>query len=279
MFNCITCNKSFTTNQSLNYHTNKQVCNTNNIFKCNCGKQYKSQKWYDKHINICENKVAPKLSQNSPKLSQNSPKLSKTTEYTSDNKYPNNDCPHCGKHYIHSRNIPRHIRLNCKKVTTLTTTNNQPSSNTNINNGTINQIVTNNNIVLSNFGDPDIDYLTNSMKRELCGRGYSCIQAILQEICFNDNHPENKTIRIKSEKRNEIEIYKNNKWNRDSIENGVTELIKLAFDLLDDFVETNGLTSRCKRKINEFCQKYDADLDDIQNRLNKTIAFLCKTNR
>jgi hypothetical protein len=56
-------------------------------------------------------------------------------------------------------------------------------------------------------------------------------------------------------------------------------LIKLAFDLLDDFVETNGLTSRCKRKINEFCQKYDADLDDIQNRLNKTITFLCKTNR
>jgi hypothetical protein len=73
--------------------------------------------------------------------------------------------------------------------------------------------------VLSNFGDPDIDYLTNSMKRELCGRGYSCIQAILQEICFNDQHPENKNIRIKSEKRNEIEIYKNNKWNRDSIEN------------------------------------------------------------
>jgi hypothetical protein len=273
-FKCELCNITLSSNRNLQNHIKTQTCLVKlNIFKCNCGKEYKSVKWYDKHINTCKYELS-KVAEMLPNVAEMLPNVAENNY----SKYPNNDCPNCGKHFKLSNSIPRHIRINCKKVTTLTTTNNQPSSNINntninINNGTIN------NIVLSNFGDPDIDYLTNSMKRELCSRGYSCIQAILQEICFNDNHPENKTIRIKSEKRNEIEIYKNNKWNRDSIENGVTELIKLAFDLLDDFVETNGLTSRCKRKINEFCQKYDADLDDIQNRLNKTITFLCKTNR
>jgi hypothetical protein len=218
-FKCELCNITLSSNRNLQNHIKTQTCLVKlNVFKCNCGKEYKSVKWYDKHIITCENKGnqtlsqnSPKLSQNSPKLSQNSPKLSQNSPKTSYNKYPNNDCPYCGKHYTHSRNIPRHIRISCKKVSTLTNT--QESSNVNINNinninNTTNiQVNNTNNFVLNNFGHENLSHLTVDDKVEICSNYMDVIANTVTKIYFDPDHPENHTVRMKSEKNKQMYVY------------------------------------------------------------------------
>jgi hypothetical protein len=59
---CKSCDKQFSRKQTFDKHTLNQACIVKlNVFKCNCGKEYKSVKWYDKHIITCDNKGNQKV--------------------------------------------------------------------------------------------------------------------------------------------------------------------------------------------------------------------------
>jgi hypothetical protein len=213
---CKSCDKQFSRKQTFDKHTLNQACIVKlNVFKCNCGKEYKSKKWYDKHINTCNNKDSqslPKSSQSLPKSSQSLPKSSQIIN----NKYHNNDCPYCGMHFASYKNIARHIRLSCKKVTTLTNTqeltniNNTTNSNTNSNNTTniqVNNTINTNNFVLNNFGHENLSHLTVDDKVDICSNYMDVIANTVTKIYFDPDHPENHTVRMKSEKNKQMYVY------------------------------------------------------------------------
>ena len=97
---------------------------------------------------------------------------------------------------------------------------------------TINNINTiNNNIVvtaglnkdLKNFGFENMDALPVSLVRDLFMD--LKFRDLLENLHCDPDYPENHNIRIKSIKRNVMEVYRNDKWDIVSFVNGLNELL------------------------------------------------------
>jgi hypothetical protein len=205
-FKCKSCNISLSSNRNLQKHIANEGCFGK--LKCNCGKEYKIKKWYEKHILLC-NVDSTDIQPDSTDIQPDSTEIQ--PDSTETKKYPNNDCPYCKKHFKQIQGVSRHVLYRCKKVTTLTTTNNQPSSNTNIRlySGTINQIVTNNNnnFVLNNFGHENLSHLTVDDKVDICSSYMDMFTNSVEKTYFDPEHPENHTVMIKSEKNKQMFVY------------------------------------------------------------------------
>jgi hypothetical protein len=199
-FNCITCNKDFSCNRNLQRHVNSAVCLDKPYeLKCNCGKEYKIKKWYDKHILLCyvdSTEIQPDSTEIQPDSTEIQPDSTETK------KYPNNDCPYCKKHFKQIQGVSRHVLYRCKKVTTLTTTNNTTN---NTNNGTIH--INNNNYVLNNFGNENLSHLTVDDKVEICSSYMNMFTNAVEKTYFDPEHPENHTVMVKSEKNKQMFVY------------------------------------------------------------------------
>jgi len=110
-----------------------------------------------------------------------------------------------------------------------------------INNTTNNQQINNinvslpNNIKLRDFGKENMaalpDSLISSLFMDLRFR------EILANLHCDPNYPENQNVRIKSAKRNTMEIYRNNKWDIMTFAKGLTELLLQGHKIFKTYYE------------------------------------------
>jgi hypothetical protein len=291
MFSCDICSKEFKRKQHLEYHLVNNVCiNTKKILlKCTiCDKGYSNQKWLDKHTVNC----TISTNQHSP---QNSAQIDKPLV---------NTCELCNKTFSDSYCLKRHVAKFCKvkKLTNINesskdilieeqikfmkeqqeliyklmdkignTTNNVNSNNT----------VTQ-NIQLNGFGEEDLSFLTDNMKAMICNTVYGSVAKCIEIIHMDDSRPENKTMRIKSRKRNEIEKYngKKKKWEICDLMEGVKDLIGHNYDRVLGFYDDSKVKSKMSTsKINRF-DKFIEDMDDelpeVMSRLETDAKKLIK---
>jgi hypothetical protein len=177
------------------------------------------------------------------------------------------DCEHCGKQFNTYQSRWRHMK-SCKALSEVSNQKDveiqklierieelerhQTQPTTNITNNTTNNIKnTHNNIHIHvrDFGEENISYLP----KELLSHCFVTkdIVRLLKKIHCDKEHPENHNIRVKSQKRNQIETREDNRWMikdeddalTDCIQNGYRILVRHGFrhknEIIDEELDKN----------------------------------------
>ena len=144
---------------------------------------------------------------------------------------PTNSCTYCNKQLASRSGKSQHQKIcnanpsNMSVQSTFNTshvtiTNNHDNS---VDNSVTN--VTNNNVVnlTVNFGGEEIGYLLNNDDTRVRS-ALSCILDAIDLVHFNDDHPENQTVRKLDKKSNMMEIKKNDVWEHESCAVGIPKL-------------------------------------------------------
>jgi len=166
------------------------------------------------------------------------------------------DCPCCNKQFNNKSSMYRHKKI-CDKNPTMQLEelkiriNEIEAKNklfeekcknmANITNNT--QINIHNNINIRNFGNENISHLPNEFL-SWCFANKDIVK-LMENIHCDKEHPENHNIRVKSQKRKQIETRENDRWAvkdeddalAECIENGYRILVRHAWKHKDDIIE------------------------------------------
>lgn len=164
-------------------------------------------------------------------------------------KSKTHNCKYCGKSFMHATSMYKHQRKYCKKRcdspinnTKIASEQNKdekieeltsqvhsllqmlmessinskmaPSTTTNITNHIVNNQFNNNtqlqiNNQINNYGNEDTSYITKERYKEILKNPFTGLSKLINEVHFNDEHPENKNLCIPNKKQPYIEFYDN----------------------------------------------------------------------
>ena len=197
------------------------------------------------------------------------------------------DCDYCNMKFNHSSARSRHKKI-CKhkppdEITLLKNTvenlvskideqqsqinklESQPKNTTN-NNTQINNVSNNvsiNCVKLRDFGRENMDAIPESLVSSLfCELRF---RELLAQLHCDPNFPENQNIRIRSIKRNTMEIFRNNKWDILTFSKGLNELLLQGHKIFSEY---------CTKDKNRIIQE---DMDE--NELRDLISQLDKISK
>jgi len=163
------------------------------------------------------------------------------------------ECCFCDRHFNNKSNMFKHKKICKQKPKEITEhllklqeqiekqqeeidnlKNNTPS---NITNNTTNNTQNINITVpkLNNFGRENMEALPESLISSLFMD--LRFKELLANLHCDPNYPENQNIRIKSIKRNTMEIFRNNKWDIMTFTKGLTELLLQGHKIFKDYYE------------------------------------------
>ena len=171
-------------------------------------------------------------------------------------------CTYCNKKYSRLDNLNRHISNSCKKKKKFEKSQNEnlelkkiiknqskqinniekmlsvPNSTTNntMNNNYLHNTI-NNTININNYGEENLDMLTDEFKRQCVTRPYYALTKIIEKIHFNDEYPENKNIRLVNKRDNKVQILDNGKWNYRDKEEAIKYALDDSNEKLDNFCD------------------------------------------
>lgn len=137
------------------------------------------------------------------------------------------ECPNCHTIFNSKQSKCRHVKT-CAPVAvaTVNSHNTHSSHNTTTNSHNTNTVNnTNNNTVhvhINNFGEERMDYLTNEFITACFENGVNGVRTVLDKIYFNQEHPENHNVKLRSLNHAIAEVYKDHLW----IPNGLHETIE-----------------------------------------------------
>ena len=132
----------------------------------------------------------------------------------------------------------------------------QPTNITNNNNNTQINNVSINGVKLKDFGRENMDAVPNSLMSYLFME--LRFRDLLSQLHCDPNFPENQNIRIRSVKRNTMEIFRNNKWDIVSFSKGLQELLLQGHRIFKDFYKND------KERILD--EDMDEDMDEADLR-------------
>ena len=210
---------------------------------------------------IFPSKFTPKPSKFTPKPSkmaifEESPKMAIMPLTTNDkNGFV---CNFCGKIFTRKDNLKRHKHKRCKKMSIVLAeqekenkleelqskleileekllTNayqNKVGDNNVINsNNTLNQ----NNIVINNYGNENIDYITDKIIKKMIQQGpYASIPKLLKYTHFDKDHPENHNLAITNVRSKYAHVRHNNMWQIRQLSEILEELITNKFNFIEE---------------------------------------------
>jgi hypothetical protein len=132
-----------------------------------------------------------------------------------------------------------------------------------------NHIDNSKHVYINDYGKENVSYLSNQRCRFIVSKCWQSIPALVNELHFNDEHPENQNIQIPNKKLNEIQIRKGGKWVicdrkenvdriRDYSEFAIDDMFEDIKDELTSFVvgcykryQKNRTSTEQKNKINK----------------------------
>ena len=140
-----------------------------------------------------------------------------------------------------------------------------------------------NTIQINGFGKEDISYLTDSDKVNICETIYESVVRCIEAIHFNDKHPENKNIRMRSHKRGEIEKFDHNKqkWQISDLKEGVKELIDINYERVLDFYNETAKSKMISKKneiFENFIKDMTQELPELIHKIEKNTKNLIKNS-
>ena len=161
----------------------------------------------------------------------------------------------------------------------------------NINNtNTINNITTNNinsnnnttiNIQLNNFGQENVSYLSPEFLNNCYNLGPKSIKSIMLGIYFDENHPENHTVKLISLKNEYVNVHEDGNWNPKTIndaidvmkQTSVEALIKSKIDDINKLLQNQQLNDKDDLNISKM-----QAIQNIPQKIEKEIITSAKVN-
>ena len=262
-------------------------------YKCmRCGFTTNHKNNFRKHLNrkfICKpllNDVTLEFIKCQYNLNENldKGKKFKSLELTSDVleiKYDNKKivdrikCQYCDKTFTRKDSkLTRHLKDRCKKkvkvfndlenmLIDMTQMKNlfKDTQSIIINN---NQKIINNNIVVNNFGNENLEYISDKMIGNLLAYPKSCIPKLIKQIHFNPDHPENHNIRIKNKKLKYAEVKENNQWKLKHKKTVLDDLVDFGYITLEEFKDDkDNLDELLIKGFSKMMEGYNKSKKDI----------------
>lgn len=128
---------------------------------------------------------------------------------------------------------------------------------------TFNNIVNNTlNININSFGNESMTHLTSEFLSHCIHNPTKGITQLIENIHYNQNVPENKNIRFKSNKNNTFEKYMDEQWIECDASNTLDELIKKGYRVMSKHYDEN------------FRGKPEYDEDDMKREAIEMFRFL-----
>ena len=261
----------------------------------------KRQYNYNKHLKTKKHLTNEKNyeEENNKILLQNH-KIPQNTTFSPHNTTKNKDhknkklfnCEYCNKDYSRIDSMNRHIEKNCKKKQELDKMENENSKiiekqnkfikfqtkqiskllekngkqiNNTQNNNSHNTI--NNTIHINNYGEENLEMLTDEFKEKCVTRPFYAILEIIKKIHFNDDYPENKNMRLVNKRDNKIQVLDDGKWKYRYKD----EAVKYAFDDSNERLE-----QFCIEKSHKFRKFIKLCCEDIIKNIQEGETELMK---
>lgn len=93
-----------------------------------------------------------------------------------------------------------------------------------------------NNIIIRNFGEENVSYLTNSYFKRLFSdqQPVNTIPSIVKKIYFNFEHPENMNLKIENTDQPHIKVFKGDKWHLEDKKDTIHKIVNDKFNLINN---------------------------------------------
>ena len=88
-------------------------------------------------------------------------------------------------------------------------------------------------IVINNYGNENLKYITGGYLDKLLKIPYKGIQTLIKDIHFNPNHPENHNIKIPNRKEKFAVVYKDGNWELRNKHNVIENIVDNGYNMLD----------------------------------------------
>jgi len=207
-------------------------------------------------------------------------------------------CQFCGKSFKYKQSMFRHTRLYCrekklfdvseeenmelkeiikkqsKKITKfekLLEKSNGIINNTQNNDHSTNKTI--NNIQINNYGEENLEMLTDEFKINCVLHPCLALIDIVEKIHFNDDYPENKNIRILNKRDNKIQIRNNGKWCYHNKDKAIRYTLEDCNEKLEKFYEEKKdqfrklIRMSCREIIKNVHEADDEFLKQMQNKM------------
>jgi len=156
-----------------------------------------------------------------------------------------------------TKQISKLLEKNAKQI-------NNTQNNNNIQNNTIN-----NTIHINNYGEENLEMLTDEFKERCITRPFYAIIDIIRKIHFNDDYPENKNMRIVNKRDNKIQVLTDGKWKYRYKD----EAVKYAFDDSNERLEQfyAEKSHKFRKFIKLCCEEIIKNIHDCEPELMKEL--------
>lgn len=141
----------------------------------------------------------------------------------------------------------------------------------NTNNGTINNTTINIHVPPRNFGEENRDAIPLSFIRSTFMNLE--FRELFESLHFDPQYPENHNVRIKSVKRDLLEIYHNDKWNTLTSITGMKKIIEQLYMIYDEFRKQHADAALEDMSQEEF-EELENQLVEIRDWIHNTEAKL-----
>jgi hypothetical protein len=216
-----------------------------------------------------------------------------TTQITDHTNKEYIKCGYCNKDYSRVDSLNRHVAKYCKKKKELDKEKNENKElqeiiksqskqiskiekklekngkqiNNTQNNNSHNTI--NNTIHINNYGEENLEMLTDEFKERCIKRPFYAIIDIIKKIHFNDDYPENKNMRLVNKRDNKIQVLDDGKWKYRYKD----EAVKYAFDDSNERLEQFYVekSHKFRKFIKLCCEDIIKNIHECESELMKEL--------
>lgn len=158
-----------------------------------------------------------------------------------------------------------------------TNNSNNNSNNTNTNTQINGNITNNIEIKVAPYGQEDISYITDEMYKKILKKGLKSVPALVENVHFNEDHPENHNINISNKHDKYVSIYDGKQWTADKknkvIDNMIIDNIDTLTDACERICKEDDIESK---KFHKFLDKQGDE--ETLNNLKEDIKLILYNN-
>ena len=129
---------------------------------------------------------------------------------------------------------------------------------------------TNNNIIIHAYGKEDISFLKDNDFLEMLNHSGTSVQTLVKKIHFNEEHPENKNVKITNKKQPYAKVYNGDKWLLKDKKETISDLVEDKMNLLDskfDELQDDMTTFKQERHVDFHENTSDEMMDHVKKEV------------